>query len=209
MRAASANEAHATAQTTQAMQEATPKAAACAVPAPQPQPSPATASPMRCGIGIDVHAFAPAEDERALILGGVRIPHNRGLAGHSDADVLAHAISDALLGAARLGDIGKLFPDTDPMYKDADSTKLLAHVAQAVRNAGFDIADVDSVICAQAPKLSPFRDEMRQNLAQAMGVDPDNVGVKATTTEHLGFEGREEGISAYATCLLQRCSNCK
>lgn len=160
---------------------------------------------MRTGLGIDVHAFAPKEAERALILGGVRIPHDRGLAGHSDADVLAHAISDALLGAARLGDIGKLFPDTDPAFKDADSIKLLSHVAQAVRDAGFAVVDIDSVICAQAPKLSPFRDEMRQNLAAAIGVDVENVGVKATTTERLGFEGREEGISAYATCLLQRC----
>lgn len=162
---------------------------------------------MRTGLGIDVHAFAPIEEGRPLILGGVTIPHDRGLAGHSDADVLAHAMSDALLGAARLGDIGKLFPDTDPAYKNADSIKLLAHVAQAVRDAGFMVVDVDSVICAQAPKLSPFRDKMRQNLASAIGIDVSNVGCKATTTERLGFEGREEGISAYATCLLQRSAD--
>ena len=137
------------------------------------------------------------------MLGGVHVPHDRGLAGHSDADVLAHAIADALLGAARIGDIGKLFPDTDPEFRDADSLVLLAQAAKAVRDAGFEIIDVDSVVAAQAPKLSPYRDDMRSNLARAMGIDVENVGVKATTTEHLGFEGREEGITAYATCLLQ------
>ena len=125
--------------------------------------------------------------------------------GHSDADVLAHAISDALLGGVRGGDIGKLFPDTDPAYKNADSLKLLEAVAAFVRDRGYEILDVDSVIAAQAPKLSPYRDQMRQNLAQAMGVSVDSVGVKATTTERLGFEGREEGISATAVCLLCRC----
>ena len=147
---------------------------------------------LRTGLGMDVHAFAPG---RKLILGGVDIPHHQGLDGHSDADVLAHAISDALLGAVRGGDIGKLFPDTDPAYKDADSLKLLAEVARF---------DVDSVIAAQAPKLSPYREAMRENLAAAMGVPVENVGVKATTTEHLGHEGREEGITAYATCLVCR-----
>lgn len=154
---------------------------------------------LRTGLGMDVHAFA---EGRRLILGGVDIPHERGLLGHSDADVLAHAIADALLGAVRGGDIGKLFPDTDPAYKDADSLKLLAAVAQHVRDLGFEIIDVDSVIAAQAPKMSPYREQMRANLAQAMGVAVDNVGVKATTTEHLGFEGREEGITAYASCLV-------
>lgn len=154
---------------------------------------------LRCGIGMDVHAFA---DGRKLILGGVEIPHVMGLDGHSDADVLAHAISDALLGAARLGDIGKLFPDTDPKFKDADSMLLLGEVADAVRQAGFRIADVDSVLAAQRPKLSSYRDQMRKNLAKAMGIRFENVGVKATTTEGLGFVGREEGICAYATCLL-------
>ncbi len=156
---------------------------------------------LRTGLGMDVHAFAPG---RKLILGGVDIPHHQGLDGHSDADVLAHAISDALLGAVRGGDIGKLFPDTDPAYKDADSLKLLAEVARFVRERGFEIIDVDSVIAAQAPKLSPYREAMRENLAAAMGVPVENVGVKATTTEHLGHEGREEGITAYATCSPYR-----
>lgn len=156
---------------------------------------------LRTGLGMDVHAFAPG---RKLILGGVDIPHHQGLDGHSDADVLAHAISDALLGAVRRGDIGKLFPDTDPAYKDADSLKLLAEVARFVRERGFEIIDVDSVIAAQAPKLSPYREQMRENLARAMGLPVENVGVKATTTEHLGPEGREEGITAYGTCLVCR-----
>ena len=156
---------------------------------------------LRIGQGYDVHAFA---EGRRLILGGVDIPHSKGLLGHSDADVLAHAISDALLGGIRGGDIGKLFPDTDPAFKDADSLKLLAAVADKVRAEGYDILDVDSVIAAQAPKLSPYRDAMRANLAAAMGVAVENVGVKATTTERLGFEGREEGISATAVCLLCR-----
>ena len=156
---------------------------------------------LRTGLGMDVHAFA---EGRKLILGGVDIPHTQGLLGHSDADVLAHAVADALLGAIRGGDIGKLFPDTDPAYKDADSMKLLAAVAAYVREQGFEILDVDSVVAAQAPKLSPHRDAMRANLAQAMGIDVENVGVKATTTEWLGYEGREEGITAYATCLVVR-----
>lgn len=154
------------------------------------------------GQGYDVHAFA---EGRRLVLGGVDIPHEKGLLGHSDADVLAHAIADALLGGVRGGDIGKLFPDTDPAYEDADSLKLLAAVAEFVRNQGFEILDVDSVVAAQTPKLSPYREAMRDNLARAMGVLKENVGVKATTTEHLGFEGREEGISATAVALLCRC----
>ncbi|MEG0476913.1 MAG: 2-C-methyl-D-erythritol 2,4-cyclodiphosphate synthase [Raoultibacter sp.] len=174
--------------------------AAAAVPkAPQPLMA---AGGLRIGLGYDVHAFASG---RKLILGGVTIDHPRGLEGHSDADVLAHAIADAVLGAARLGDIGKLFPDTDPAYKGADSLKLLAAVAARVREEGFEIVDIDSVIAAQAPKLSPYRDQMRANLAAALGVAAAAVGVKATTTEHLGFEGREEGISAQAVCLLARC----
>lgn len=158
---------------------------------------------MRVGLGYDVHAFAP---NRKLILGGVEIPHHQGLDGHSDADVLAHAVADALLGAIRGGDIGKLFPDTDPAYKGADSLKLLAAVANLVRERGFAIVDIDCVIAAQAPKLSPYRDQMRENLAAACGIDAENLGVKATTTEHLGFEGREEGISAQAVALVCRCS---
>lgn len=158
----------------------------------------------RIGQGYDVHQLV---EGRKLIMGGVDIPHTRGLLGHSDADVLAHAVADALLGGVRGGDIGKLFPDTDPAYEGADSMKLLAAVAGFVRERGYEILDVDSVIAAQAPKLSPYRDQMRENLARAMGISPENVGVKATTTEHLGFEGREEGISATAVALLVRCTD--
>lgn len=156
---------------------------------------------LRIGQGMDVHAFA---EGRKLIIGGVEIPHRWGLDGHSDADVLTHAVMDALLGAARAGDIGKLFPPDDPAYEGADSIQLLEHVADYIRELGFQIIDIDSVIAAQAPKLSPHRDAMRQNLARAMGISVDNVGVKATTTEWLGFEGREEGISATAVCLLAK-----
>lgn len=159
---------------------------------------------LRIGQGYDVHQLV---EGRKLIMGGVDIPHTRGLLGHSDADVLAHAVADALLGGVRGGDIGKLFPDTDPAYEGADSMKLLAAVADYVRDLGYEILDVDSVIAAQAPKLSPYRDQMRGNLARAMGISPENVGVKATTTEHLGFEGREEGISATAVALLVRCTD--
>ena len=159
---------------------------------------------LRIGQGYDVHQLV---EGRKLIMGGVDIPHTRGLLGHSDADVLAHAVTDALLGGVRGGDIGKLFPDTDPAYEGADSMKLLAAVAGFVRERGYEILDVDSVIAAQAPKLSPYRDQMRENLARAMGISPENVGVKATTTEHLGFEGREEGISATAVALLVRCTD--
>lgn len=159
-------------------------------------------SALRIGLGYDVHAFAPG---RKLILGGVDIPHHQGLDGHSDADVLLHAISDALLGAMRLGDIGKLFPDTDPAYEGADSLKMLEEVARLVRAEGFEIVDIDCVIAAQAPKLSSHREAMRANIAGACAIAKDNVGVKATTTEHLGFEGREEGISAQAVALVCRC----
>lgn len=159
---------------------------------------------LRIGQGYDVHQLV---EGRKLIMGGVDIPHTRGLLGHSDADVLAHAVADALLGGVRGGDIGKLFPDTDPAYEGADSMKLLAAVADYVCDRGYEILDVDSVIAAQAPKLSPYRDQMRENLARAMGISPENVGVKATTTEHLGFEGREEGISATAVALLVRCTD--
>lgn len=159
---------------------------------------------LRIGQGYDVHQLV---EGRKLIMGGVDIPHTRGLLGHSDADVLAHAVADALLGGVRGGDIGKLFPDTDPAYEGADSMKLLAAVAGFVRDRGYEILDVDSVIAAQAPKLSPYREQMRENLARAMDISPENVGVKATTTEHLGFEGREEGISATAVALLVRCTD--
>lgn len=157
---------------------------------------------LRIGLGYDVHAFAP---NRKLILGGVDIPHTQGLLGHSDADVLAHAVADALLGAIRGGDIGELFPDTDPAYKGADSLVLLGAVADLLREGGWEIVDIDCVIAAQAPKLSPHREAMRENLARAMKIDVDNIGVKATTTERLGFEGREEGISAQAVALVERC----
>ncbi len=158
---------------------------------------------LRIGQGYDVHKLVPG---RKLIIGGVDIPHTLGLLGHSDADVLAHAVADALLGGIRGGDIGKLFPDTDPAWAGADSMKLLAAVADKVREEGFEILDVDSVIAAQAPKMAPHREAMRANLAHAMKIPVENVGVKATTTEHLGFEGREEGISATAVALLARCS---
>lgn len=154
---------------------------------------------MRIGLGYDVHALV---EGRPLIIGGVEIKHDRGLLGHSDADVLAHAVADAVLGAARAGDIGKLFPDTDEAYAGANSMELLAQVASRVRELGFRILDIDSVVVAQAPKLSPHREAMRTNLAQALGIPAANVGVKATTTEHLGFEGRKEGISAQAVALL-------
>ncbi len=156
---------------------------------------------LRIGHGFDVHAFA---EGRRCILGGVDVPSERGLLGHSDADVLAHALADALLGAARLGDIGKLFPDTDPAYEGADSMVLLAHVGEAVRAQGFSIVDVDCTVAAQAPKLSPYREQMRVNLAQALKVEVEQVGVKATTTERLGFVGRKEGIAAWAVALLER-----
>ena len=156
---------------------------------------------LRIGHGYDVHQFA---DGRKCILGGVDVPSERGLLGHSDADVLTHALADAVLGAARLGDIGKLFPDTDPAYEGADSLKLLQEVATLVRQKGFEILDVDCTVAAQAPKLSPYRDEMRKNLARALGVDVEQVGVKATTTEGLGFVGRKEGIAAWAVALLSK-----
>lgn len=159
---------------------------------------------LHIGHGYDVHAFA---EGRKLILGGVDIPHARGLDGHSDADVLAHALMDALLGAMRADDIGQLFPDTDPAYKGADSLVLLSHVAELARERGYQILDVDCTVAAQAPKMAPHRAAMRKNLAAAMGVDVGQVGVKATTTEHLGFVGREEGIAAWAVALLEdgRC----
>lgn len=157
---------------------------------------------LRIGNGFDVHELVA---NRKLILGGVEIPHERGLLGHSDADVLTHAVMDALVGAARLGDIGKLFPDTDPAFKDADSIKLLAKVGEEVKKAGFEIVDIDATLMAQEPKISPYRDEMRKNIAGALDIDVENVGVKATTTEKLGFVGRCEGMAASASALL--CKN--
>ncbi|MBQ3283535.1 MAG: 2-C-methyl-D-erythritol 2,4-cyclodiphosphate synthase [Atopobiaceae bacterium] len=159
---------------------------------------------LRIGHGHDVHRLV---EGRELILGGVHIEHPTGLLGHSDADVLAHALADAILGALRAGDIGKLFPDTDPAYKDADSLVLLAHVARVMREQGFELVDCDCTVDCQAPKLSPHREAMRENLARALGVDVSQVGVKATTTERLGYVGREEGIEAWAVALLDtgRC----
>ena len=153
----------------------------------------------RIGLGYDVHAFAAG---RELIIGGVHIPYELGLDGHSDADVLVHAIMDALLGALREGDIGKLFPDSDPAYEGADSIKLLQEVGAFVRAKGFSIDDIDSVVMMQAPKMSPYREQMRANIARALGIPVESVGVKATTTEHLGYEGRGEGVSAQAVALL-------
>jgi 2-C-methyl-D-erythritol 2,4-cyclodiphosphate synthase len=161
----------------------------------------------RIGIGYDVHAFAAPEDGRSLILGGVIVPYERGLLGHSDADVLAHAVADALLGAARLGDIGEHFPDNDPAYAGADSLVLLARVGELVRMEGWRIIDVDSVVVAQAPRLSPYRDNMRERLAEALELSVEQLGVKATTTERLGFAGRGEGIAAEAVVLLGRRDN--
>ncbi len=154
---------------------------------------------MRIGHGYDVHRLVECRD---LILGGVRIPYERGLLGHSDADVLLHAVSDALLGAAALGDIGKHFPDTDPAYKGADSLKLLQIVAQKVKDAGYTVSNVDVTMIAQAPKLRPYIDQMRQNIADALGVDISRVNVKATTEEHLGFTGTGEGMACHAVCLI-------
>jgi len=154
---------------------------------------------IRIGQGFDVHAFA---EGRKLILGGVEIAHPMGLLGHSDADVLTHALCDALLGAATLGDIGHLFPDTDASYKGADSLVLLAEVMRQVRESGYELGNADVTVMAQAPMLAPFIEQMREKLAAAMQVDVDCIGVKATTTEKLGFTGRGEGIAAMAIALL-------
>ena len=156
---------------------------------------------LRIGHGYDVHRLVKG---RRCIVGGVDIPHEKGLLGHSDADVLAHALADAILGAMRGGDIGKLFPDTDPAYEGADSLKLLAEVMAYARRSGFELVDADCTLACQEPKISPYRDQMRENLAGALGVSVENVGVKATTTEHLGWEGQGEGIGAWAVCLLEK-----
>lgn len=153
----------------------------------------------RIGQGYDVHRLV---EGRELWLCGVKVPHTLGLLGHSDADVAIHALCDALLGAMALGDIGKHFPDSDPRYKGIDSRILLGHVVGLIRSHGYDIGNVDVTIMAQKPKLAPFIQEMRQTLADTMDIDVNRVSVKATTTERLGFEGREEGISASAVCLI-------
>ncbi len=155
---------------------------------------------MRVGVGMDAHALARG---RPLIVGGVEVPYDRGLEGHSDADVLTHAIMDALLGAAGLGDIGRLFPDTDPAYKDISSVSLLRDVAGRVAGKGYRIINVDAVVMAQEPRLSPYREEMERLLAEAMGINEGQVSVKATTTEGMGFVGRKEGMAALAVALLE------
>lgn len=156
---------------------------------------------MRIGHGYDVHRL---KEGRKLILGGVELPHDRGLDGHSDADVLVHAVMDALLGAAALGDIGKLFPDKDDAYLGADSIGLLKTVVALLHARGWRVGNVDATVIAQRPKLAPFIDAMRGKLAEAMQTELENVSVKATTEEHLGFTGSGEGISAHAVCLLEK-----
>ena len=155
---------------------------------------------MRIGHGYDVHKLVEGRD---LILGGVKIDHKLGLLGHSDADVLLHAVSDALLGAAGLGDIGRHFPDTDPQYKGADSLKLLAIVGQKVAAAGYRVSNIDVTMIAQKPKLKDHIGAMERNIASSLGLDVSRVNVKATTEEKLGFTGREEGLSCHAVCLLE------
>ena len=156
---------------------------------------------LRIGHGYDVHRIV---EGRALILGGVNNPWSKGLLGHSDADVLAHAIMDAILGAAAMGDIGMLFPDNDPAYKGADSLVLMREVVRRVRAAGYEIINIDTTILAQAPKLSPYKQQMRQNLADAAGLDIACVSVKATTEEGLGFTGSGEGMAVHAVALLEK-----
>ena len=155
---------------------------------------------MRIGHGYDVHRLVEGRD---LIVGGVKIPHTLGLLGHSDADVLLHAVSDALLGAAGLGDIGKHFPDTDPQYKGADSLELLRIVGEKVKAQGYRVSNIDVTMIAQKPKLRPYIETMEQNIASAVGIAADRVNVKATTEERLGFTGSEEGMACHAVCLLE------
>ena len=155
---------------------------------------------MRIGHGYDVHRLVP---DRKLILGGVEIPYELGLLGHSDADVLLHAVSDALLGAAGLGDIGRHFPDTDPAYKGADSGKLLAIVGEKIAAKGYSVGNIDVTMIAQKPKLKDYIPQMQQNIAQRLGIEAERVNVKATTEEHLGFTGDGSGMSCHAVCLLE------
>ena len=155
---------------------------------------------MRVGMGYDVHRLV---DGRELILGGVNIPYEKGLLGHSDADVLVHAIMDAILGAAALGDIGKHFPDTDPQYKGISSIKLLEHVGKLLDDNNFFIGNIDATVIAQAPKLRPYIDQMNENIAKALNIEINQINVKATTEEWMGFTGSGEGISAYSICLIE------
>ena len=159
---------------------------------------------MRIGTGYDVHAF---EQGRRLIIGGVEIPHERGLAGHSDADVLLHAITDAMLGALALGDIGKLYPDSSADFKDIDSRILLRDAFALIKSKGYAIGNLDAVIVAQRPKMAPYIDAMRENVAGDLETETGRISIKATTTERLGFEGREEGISSQAVVLLVKASD--
>lgn len=155
---------------------------------------------MRIGMGYDVHRLVP---DRKLILGGVTIPHTLGLLGHSDADVLLHAIMDSLLGAAALGDIGKHFPDTDEAYKGISSLELLKHVGELISKNGYEIGNIDATVIAQKPKIAPYILDMRKNIAETLNISMDDINVKATTEEGLGFTGKEEGISAQSICLLK------
>lgn len=155
---------------------------------------------MKIGIGYDVHALM---ENRKLIIGGVQIPYEKGLDGHSDADVLIHAVMDSLLGAMGCKDIGRLFPDTDGQYKDVDSRILLRQVAELMKDKNFRLGNLDAVIIAQKPKMSPYIEQMTKNLAEDLETDISDINIKATTTEHLGFEGRGEGIAAQAVCLLE------
>lgn len=159
---------------------------------------------MRIGSGYDVHKLV---ENRKLIMGGVEIPHEKGLLGHSDADVLVHAVMDSILGALALGDIGKHFPDTDEKYKGADSIKLLEHVNTLIRSRGYMVNNIDSTIIAQSPKMAPHIENMRSNIAKALNTDINNVNVKATTEEGLGFTGAKEGIAAQSICLLVKVDN--
>ncbi|MBQ4570027.1 MAG: 2-C-methyl-D-erythritol 2,4-cyclodiphosphate synthase [Ruminococcus sp.] len=156
---------------------------------------------IRIGHGYDVHRL---KEGRELIIGGVNIPYEFGLDGHSDADVLVHAVMDALLGAAALGDIGGLFPDTDPAYKGADSMKLLEHVVKVINEKGYSVGNVDATLIAQKPKIKPYLLQMRENIAKACGVDTDFINVKATTEEKLGFTGACEGMAAHAVCIISK-----
>ena len=159
---------------------------------------------MRIGMGYDVHRLVP---DRDLIIGGVKIPYEKGLLGHSDADVMLHAVMDALLGAAALGDIGKHFPDTDPAYKGISSVKLLEHVGKLIEEKGYIIGNIDATIIAQKPKMAPHIPQMRQNIAKALKISEDQINVKATTEEGLGFTGEGAGISSQAICLLEEIGN--
>lgn len=156
---------------------------------------------MRIGFGYDVHQLVEGRD---LIIGGVNIPYKKGLLGHSDADVLVHSIMDSILGALALGDIGKHFPDTDPKYKDISSLLLLENVYNTMKDAGYIIGNIDATIAAQSPKLAPYIEEMKCNISKILNTSLDNVNIKGTTTENLGFVGRKEGISSYSVCLLKR-----